>query len=89
VVDDGAVRVLRESGRSLLAVGIQAVEGRFQRGDLVALRSTSGREVARGLVNYAADDIQKILGQPSEQIEPLLGYVDEDEVVHRDNLVLV
>ncbi len=89
VIDDGAVQVLRNSGSSLLAVGIVSVEGGFQRGDLVALQSRSGEEVGRGLVNYSADDVQKILGQPSEKIESLLGYIDEEEVVHRDNLVLI
>ncbi len=88
IVDPGAERVLRESGRSLLAVGIQRIEGRFQRGDLVALQSLSGEEIGRGLTNYAAEDVEKILGKPSEQIESLLGYIDEEEVVHRDNLVL-
>lgn len=89
VVDEGAVRVLRESGRSLLAVGIQSIDGAFQRGDLVVLCSASGEEIARGLVNYSADDVRKIQGKPSEQIESLLGYIDEKEVVHRDNLVLI
>jgi glutamate 5-kinase len=88
IVDAGAVEALRESGRSLLAVGIRAVEGRFQRGDLVSLQSEAGEEIARGLVNYATEDVGKILGQPSDQIESLLGYIDEEEVVHRDNLVL-
>lgn len=89
VVDAGADRVLRESGRSLLAVGIEAVEGRFQRGDLVSLKSESGEEIARGLANYSAEDMQKVMGTSSEQIESLLGYIDEEEMVHRDNLVLV
>ena len=89
VIDAGAVQALQESGRSLLAVGVRKVEGRFQRGDLVSLRSDSGEEVARGLVNYSAEDIQKIAGRASEQIEALLGYIDEEEVVHRDNLVLL
>jgi glutamate 5-kinase len=89
VVDAGAERVLRDAGRSLLAVGIQSVEGRFQRGDLVSLVNPSGREIGRGLVNYSVEDMQKIIGSPSEQIEALLGYIDEEEMVHRDNLVLV
>lgn len=89
VIDEGAVKVLCSAGKSLLAVGISRVEGRFQRGDLVSLQRASGEEVARGLVNYSVEDLQKIIGKPSEQIESLLGYIDEEEVVHRDNLVLV
>ncbi len=89
VIDAGAERVLCEAGRSLLAVGIKRVEGRFQRGDLVSLVSESGSEIARGLVNYAVEDMQKIIGKGSEQIESLLGYIDEEEMVHRDNLVLI
>ena len=89
VIDEGAVRVLRKSGSSLLAVGIRATEGQFQRGDLVSLRSESGEEIARGLVNYSAEDICKVMGQSSDRIESLLGYVDEEEIVHRDNMVLI
>ncbi|HIJ21419.1 MAG: glutamate 5-kinase [Gammaproteobacteria bacterium] len=89
VVDGGAANVLRGSGRSLLAVGIRSVEGRFQRGDLVSLKTEKGEEVARGLVNYSAEDIRKIAGQSSDRIEGLLGYVDEEEVVHRDNMVVI
>lgn len=89
VLDDGAVRVLRDSGRSLLAVGIKEVEGEFQRGDLVSIMSSSGDGIARGLVNYSAEDVGKIMGQSSDRIEALLGYVDEEEVVHRDNMVLL
>ncbi|VAX12115.1 Glutamate 5-kinase / RNA-binding C-terminal domain PUA, partial [hydrothermal vent metagenome] len=88
-LDAGAIRVLRESGRSLLAVGVTAVEGEFTRGDMVACIDSQGREVARGLVNYPAADVRKIMGQASDRIESLLGYVDEAELIHRDNLVLV
>ncbi|ALP51791.1 gamma-glutamyl kinase [Candidatus Tenderia electrophaga] len=89
VLDAGAVRVLRESGRSLLAVGVTAVEGGFGRGEVVACVDPDGREVARGLVNYSADEARKIKGHASERIESLLGYVDEPELIHRDNLVVV
>jgi len=89
VLDDGAVRVLKRSGGSLLAVGVAAVEGDFHRGDVVACVDLQGREVARGLVNYSAQESRKIQGQPSDKIEVLLGYVDEAELVHRDNLVLM
>lgn len=89
VIDDGAVRVLRDSGRSLLPVGVTEVRGSFVRGELVACLDASGREVARGLVNYGADDARKLLRQPSERIREILGYVDEPELIHRDNLVLM
>jgi len=88
-LDDGAVTVLTQSGRSLLAVGVTAVSGNFRRGDLVSCIDGSGREVARGLVNYDAGEASKIAGKPSERIEETLGYVDEPELIHRDNLVLV
>lgn len=89
VLDAGAVRVLCESGKSLLAVGVRRIEGVFQRGEVVACLDEQGREVARGLVNYGADEARRILGQPSSRIEEILGYVDEEELIHRDNLVLV
>ena len=89
VLDDGAVRVLREAGRSLLAVGVTAVDGDFRRGEVVACVDGRGHEVARGLVNYSAVETRRILGQPTDRMEALLGYVDEPELVHRDNLVLV
>ncbi|MDO8860625.1 glutamate 5-kinase [Haliea sp. E1-2-M8] len=87
-LDAGAVRVLRESGRSLLPVGVRGVSGRFQRGDMVSCRCPEGREVARGLVNYGADDTRRIMGQPSAAIEQVLGYQGDEELIHRDNLVL-
>jgi glutamate 5-kinase len=89
LIDEGAVRVLRESGRSLLPVGVIEVRGSFVRGDLVACVDGGGREIARGLVNYGADDARKLARQPSERIRELLGYVDEPELIHRDNLVLM
>lgn len=88
-LDDGAVRVLTQSGRSLLPVGVLDVEGEFERGELVVCLAPDGREVARGLVNYSAAEARIIKGLPSDKIEGLLGYVDEPELIHRDNLVLV
>jgi len=88
-LDDGAVRVLRQSGRSLLPVGVKAIEGRFARGEVVACFDLSGHEVARGLVNYASDEAARIIGKPSDQIESILGYVDEPELIHRDNMVVL
>ncbi len=88
-LDEGAVRVLRESGRSLLAVGVRGVTGSFSRGELVSCVDGQAREVARGLVNYSAEETRRIMGQPSKRIEELLGYVDEPELIHRDNLVVI
>lgn len=87
-LDAGAVRVLRESGRSLLAVGVRGAAGDFSRGDVVACLDEAGQEVARGLVNYDRAEIEKLRGQSSDLIETLLGYAGEKEVIHRDNLVL-
>ena len=89
VLDAGAVRVLKESGRSLLAVGVKRVSGSFSRGEVVSCRDEQGREVARGLVNYSAAEADRIKGQASSRIRDILGYIDEDELIHRDNLVLV
>jgi glutamate 5-kinase len=89
VLDAGAVRVLRDSGKSLLPVGVVRVEGRFSRGEVVSCVEESGREVARGLVNYGAEDAGRIAGLPSARIAEVLGYVDDVELIHRDNLVLV
>src|SRR3569832_1623610 len=89
VLDEGAVRVLRESGRSRLPVGVRLVEGQFSRGELVVCLGPDGREVAKGLVNYSAEESRKIAGLPSDRIEAVLGYVDEAELIHRDNLVFV
>lgn len=89
VIDQGAVQALRQSHKSLLPVGVKAVEGSFRRGEMVVCVDGEGREVARGLCNYSAAEAQKIIGQPSDAIEALLGYVDDAELIHRDNLVLV
>jgi len=88
-LDSGAVRVLREQGKSLLAVGVTAVQGRFRRGEIVGCLDPDGREVARGLVNYNDEETRRIMGQPSDRIEKLLGYVDEPELIHRDNLIVL
>jgi glutamate 5-kinase len=87
-LDDGAVRVLTREGRSLLPVGATAVEGQFSRGELVMCINPQGEEVARGLVNYNAEECQQLLGKASTDIEKILGYVDEAELIHRDNMVL-
>lgn len=87
-IDDGAVRVLRQQGRSLLPVGVVAVTGQFSRGDLVRCVDAQGNEVARGLVNYCADDARRLQGASSAKIAELLGFVGEPELIHRDNLVV-
>jgi len=89
VLDDGAVKALVSDRKSLLPVGVKAVQGSFRRGEMVVCVAPDGREIARGLVNYSALEAQKIIGRPSDEIERLLGYVDEPELVHRDNLILV
>ena len=87
-LDAGATRVLQAEGRSLLPVGVTQVEGQFKRGEMVACLDPAGGEIARGLVNYDAQAAAKLVGLPSDQIESVLGYVTEPELVHRDNLVL-
>ncbi|MEJ1411512.1 MAG: glutamate 5-kinase [Candidatus Sedimenticola sp. (ex Thyasira tokunagai)] len=89
ILDAGATKVLRESGRSLLAVGVIQVMGHFSRGEVVSCVDSDNHEVARGLVNYSSTEADRIKGRPSAEIKQILGYVDEDELIHRDNLVLV
>ncbi|WP_309626041.1 glutamate 5-kinase [Methylibium sp.] len=88
VVDAGAVAKVRDEGKSLLPIGMIEVQGEFARGDVIAVRSTEGREVARGLANYASSEARLIARKPSSQIEGLLGYTNEPEMIHRTNLVL-
>ena len=88
-LDAGAVKVLRSEGKSLLPVGVVAVDGSFERGDVVACLDEQGQEIARGLVNYSSAETARILRQPSNQIASILGYVDEAELIHRDNLILL
>ena len=88
-LDDGAVRSLKAAGKSLLAVGVKSVQGRYQRGDLVSCRNQQGYEIARGLINYSADETVKIAGKSSSEFESLLGYADDAELIHRDNMVLI
>ena len=88
-LDEGAVQALSSGGKSLLPVGVTDVTGEFERGAVVACADKTGREVARGLVNYSADEARRIMRKPSAEIEAILGYVDEPELIHRDNLVLL
>lgn len=87
-IDAGALKALK-AGKSLLPAGVTAVEGRFERGDAVIVRDSHGREVARGLVAYADDDARRIMGYNSKDIEGLLGYRGREELIHRDDLVLL
>ena len=83
-LDAGAVSVLRKSGRSLLPVGVTGLSGVFSRGDLLLCRGPDGQDVARGLSNYSSEETAKIIGKPSQDIASCLGYVGEDELIHRD-----
>lgn len=87
-LDHGACRALRESGKSLLAVGVQVVNGDFSRGELVTLIDDGGAEIGRGLVNYSAEECRRIAGVPSDQIDDVLGFSREPELIHRDNLLI-
>lgn len=87
IIDDGAAKALAAGGKSLLPVGVKSVQGEFERGEVIACMDSEGREIARGLVNYSAVEARRIAGKPSSEIETLLGYVDEPELIHRDNLV--
>ena len=87
-VDAGAAAVLREAGKSLLPIGMVAVEGEFVRGDVIAVRDAAGSEIARGLANYASAEARLLCRKPSSEFERLLGYAADPEMVHRDNMVL-
>jgi len=89
IVDAGAVAKLRDEGKSLLPIGITEVQGDFVRGDVIAVRSPAGAEIARGLANYSATEARLVARKPSSQIEALLGYANEPEMIHRTNLVLL
>ncbi|HEU0029148.1 MAG TPA: glutamate 5-kinase [Kofleriaceae bacterium] len=89
VIDDGAVRALRDAGKSLLPAGITRVDGDFELGDTVSVITAAGVELARGLVAYAADELRKISGLQTAAIEARLGYKSIDEAIHRDDLVIL
>jgi glutamate 5-kinase len=89
VVDDGAARALQKSGRSLLPAGIIEVRGDFGMGDPVLCLDSAGEEFARGLVAYASNDVARIMGRPTREITQVLGYSNGDEVIHRDDLVIL
>jgi glutamate 5-kinase len=89
VVDDGAKKAIIQKGKSLLPSGVVKIRGIFDRGDLVSCLGPRGKEFARGLVNYSATELEKIKGHRSDQIESTLGYKYSDEVIHRDDLVVL
>ena len=88
-IDGGAEKAILQNGKSLLPSGIKDVQGRFSMGNSVLLLNENKEEVAVGMVNYHSGDIRKIMGSKSAEIEPILGFKHDDEVIHRDNLVLV
>jgi glutamate 5-kinase len=88
-LDAGAARALTRDGKSLLPIGVVACDGNFERGEIVGCIDPDGREIARGLINYSASETQRILKRPSSEIAAILGYVDEPELIHRNNLVLL
>lgn len=88
-IDAGASQAIQQSGVSLLAVGVSSVSGNFQRGEVVSIINDNGTEIARGLVNYDSKESRQLMGETSEKFESILGYVDEAELIHRDNLVLI
>jgi len=87
-LDEGAARALVAGGRSLLPIGVTEIHGEFERGEAVAIRNPEGREIARGLINYSSSDARRIMRRPSADIEAILGFMEEPELIHRDNLVL-
>lgn len=87
-LDQGAIQALATQHRSLLPVGVKKVQGNFRRGEMVACVNSTGKEIARGLINYDANETKKIIGHSSEEIEKKLGYSNEPELIHKDNLVI-
>ncbi len=89
VLDKGAIRALRQEGKSLLPIGVVSVQGEFERGSVVACITEDGSDLARGLINYNAVESRRIIRHASQEIEALLGYGGDEEIIHRDNLVLL
>ncbi|HTN47964.1 MAG TPA: glutamate 5-kinase [Burkholderiaceae bacterium] len=89
VVDDGAAKALTSGGRSLLPIGVVEVVGEFRRGDVVGCVNQGGREIARGLINYSSAEARQIARKPTAEIEAILGFIEEPELIHRGNLVLL
>ncbi len=89
ILDSGAAKALASGGKSLLPIGVVEVAGEFARGEVVSCVDANGKEIARGIVNYTSSDARRIARKPSSEIEAILGFVDEPELIHRDNLVLL
>ncbi|MEJ2057980.1 MAG: hypothetical protein P8X39_09115 [Desulfofustis sp.] len=89
ILDDGAILALTKNNKSLLPSGIVGINGDFGVGEAVHCQDQHGKKVAVGLINYSSIDIQKIRGYHSREIETILGYCDSEEVIHRDNIVLL
>ncbi len=87
-LDQGACDIISKQGKSLLSVGVMKVNGKFERGDLVICANADKQIIARGLINYSSDECRIMAGQPSNQIEALLGYINEKELIHRNNLIV-
>jgi glutamate 5-kinase len=87
-LDAGATKALLKDGKSLLPIGVVEVTGEFERGEVVAVHDTEGQEIARGLINYSSSESRRIMRKPSSEIEAILGFSEEPELVHRSNLVL-
>lgn len=88
-LDAGACTVICQNSKSLLGIGVVNVEGNFERGEVVSCVDPNGKEIAKGLVNYSSQETQKLIGQASQDIESILGYANEPELIHRDNLVVL
>ena len=87
-IDEGAVNAVMKDGKSLLSVGVLSIEGKFDRGEVVDCFDGLGKKIARGLVNYNSVEVKKIIGQSSDKIESILGYINESNLIHRNNLVI-
>lgn len=89
ILDQGAANALRLEGKSLLPIGVKHIEGEFEPGDVVACMDPQGKECARGLTNYSSSDARRLMGQPSSKMSEILGEVREEELIHRDNLIVL
>ena len=88
-IDKGAEEAIVFKGKSLLSAGVIKSEGRFERGEIVRCINAENKEIAKGLINYSCDEIEKIKGLSSNEIEPSLGYINESNLIHRDNMVIL
>jgi glutamate 5-kinase len=89
VLDAGAVQKLSAEGKSLLPIGVIALHGEFGRGDVITCVAEDGRAIARGITNYTSSETRRIMRRPSSEILSILGFVEEPELIHRDNMVLL